>query len=57
MDITDLGDEAQPPKPRKKTALEKVYEDIQRQLSPIRQIQEMQDLVRVIPPKIQRTQK
>ena len=53
MDITGLGDDAQPPKPRKKTALENVYEDIQRQLAPIRQIQEMQDLARRYAPEYQ----
>lgn len=46
MDITDLADDEQPPKPRKKTAIEKLHEDMQRQLAPFRQIQEMHDLVR-----------
>lgn len=46
MDITDLPDDARPPKPRKKTALEKLREDMLRLLVPLRQIEEMQDLVR-----------
>lgn len=53
MDITDLADDEQPPKPRKKTALEKLREDMQRQLAPFRQIQEMQDLVRRYSPEYQ----
>jgi len=43
MDITDLPDDAQRPKPPKKTALEKLREDVLRPLAPFRQIQEVQD--------------
>jgi hypothetical protein len=53
MNITDLADDEQPPKPRKKTALEKLREDMQRQLAPLRQIQEMQDSVRRYSPEYQ----
>lgn len=52
MDITDLADGEQPPKPRK-TTLETLHEDMQRQLAPFRQIQEMQDLVRRYSPEYQ----
>lgn len=45
MNVIDLMND-EPPKPRKKTELEKLREDMQRQLAPIRQIQEAQDLVR-----------
>lgn len=52
MDITDLADGEQPPKPRK-TVLEKLHEDMQRQLAPFCQIQEMHDLVRRYSPEYQ----
>jgi hypothetical protein len=45
MEITDLADDTQQPKPRKQNALEKLRKDMKRQLVPLRQIQEMQDLV------------
>lgn len=53
MDITDLADDSQPPKPQKKTALEKMREDMQRQLVPLRRIQEMEDQVRRYAPEYQ----
>ena len=43
MDIAELGE---PPERSRKTALQKLQEDMQRQLAPLRQIQEMQDLVK-----------
>lgn len=52
MNIIDLMND-EPSKPRKRTALEKLCEDMQRQLAPIRQIQEAQDLVRRYSPEYQ----
>lgn len=46
MDITDLPGGSQPQDPRKKTALEKLREEMQRQLVPIRLVQEMQGMMR-----------
>jgi hypothetical protein len=50
MDIADL---AEPPERPRKTALQKLSEDIQRQLAPLRQIQEMQALVKRYSPEFQ----
>ena len=46
MDNTNQGDDAQAPRPRRKTILEKMQEDIHRHLGPMRQIQVFQDLAR-----------
>lgn len=50
MDITDLGE--LPDRPRK-SAFEKLQEEMQRQLGPLRQIQEIQDLVNRYSPEYQ----
>lgn len=50
MDIAELGE---PPERSRKTALQKLQEDMQRQLAPLRQIQEMQDLVKRYSPSHQ----
>jgi len=51
MDITDLPDDAQPPKPRKKTAFEKMHEDIQRQLGKKTALEKMyEDIERQLAP-------
>lgn len=54
MDITDLPPEPPgSPKPPKKNALQKLHEDMQRHLAPLRQIQEMQDLIKRYSPDYQ----
>ncbi len=50
MDIAEIG---QPPERPRKTALQKLQEDMQRQLAPLRQIQEIQDLVKRYSPSHQ----
>lgn len=53
MDIIDFADDMEPPTPRNKTALEMVREEIERQLAPLRQIEEMQGLARRYRPEYQ----